>query len=286
MQYMMYYQYIYLYNILSKKFRWVRLSSFSLISKPCTRFRRPWCRDILDGKKRCTWKMYRQLSRTDRQNSIVKSPGQNPDLMSRLTNACIRLLHQRWRSPTRPVKHTSAWLWQMRGRSCADVFHSFHWIEGSEERTAVVYKVRFGMVGTCLAGPYLAGPYLAGPYLAEPYLAGPHKVGTCKVGTCKVGTRKVGFCKVWTCKVGTCKVEVCEDRHRGHAWVINPPDKILRSKAIAARYRDICVWYLSATSLLWARESPPNNAFGHYGRVSVSKIMFVWIIKFRHSISK
>ena len=46
-------QYMFLYNILTTKFRWVRLSPFSLSSKPCTRFRRLWCRDTLGGRKRC-----------------------------------------------------------------------------------------------------------------------------------------------------------------------------------------------------------------------------------------
>ena len=118
-QYMMYYisQYMFLYNILSMKFRWVRQSPFSLSSKSRTRFRRLWCRDILGGRKRCrrwvaTEMHLKNLSSalSHRSSKLVKSPGHNPALMLRLMNAFIRPLTSRWRSPTRPAKRTSDWL--------------------------------------------------------------------------------------------------------------------------------------------------------------------------------
>ena len=96
---MMYYQYLFLYNILSMKFRWVRLSPFSLSSKPCTRFRRLWCRDILGGRKRCRGWVSTEMhlnnlssALSHRSSKLVKSPGQNPALMLRLMNACNRPL--------------------------------------------------------------------------------------------------------------------------------------------------------------------------------------------------
>ena len=188
-QYMMYYQYMFLYNILSMKFRWVRLSPFSLSSKPCTRFRRLWCRDILGGRKRCRgcvstemhlknlssalcckkfkwprrleeihWRaavaglglakaisQVSQVSRTDRQNSWSRLD-RTPLWCSVWWMPLFDLLHRRWRSPTRPVKRMSAWLWQMRGRSCADFSHSFHWIQGSEEHTASVRTTRVHLI--------------------------------------------------------------------------------------------------------------------------------------------
>ena len=95
----MYYQYMFLYNILSMKFRWVRLSPFSLSSKPCTRFRRLWCRDILGGRKRCRGWVSTELhlknlssALSHRSSKLLKSPGQNPALMLRLMNACNRPL--------------------------------------------------------------------------------------------------------------------------------------------------------------------------------------------------
>ena len=90
---------MFLYNILSMKFCWVRLSPFSLSSKPCTRFRRLWCRDILRERKRCrgwvsTEMHFKNLSSalSHRSSKLVKSPGQNPASMLRLMNAFIRPL--------------------------------------------------------------------------------------------------------------------------------------------------------------------------------------------------
>ena len=86
---------MFLYNILSTKFRWVRLSPFSLSSKPCTRFRRLWCRDTLGGRKRCRGWVSTEMhlnnlssALSHRSSKLVKSLGQNPALMLRLMNAC------------------------------------------------------------------------------------------------------------------------------------------------------------------------------------------------------
>ena len=77
----------------------LQLSPFSLSSEPCTRFQRLWCRDILGGRKRCrgwvsTEMHLKNLSSalSHRSSKLVKSPGQNPALMLRLMNACIRPL--------------------------------------------------------------------------------------------------------------------------------------------------------------------------------------------------
>ena len=160
-QYMMYYQYMFLYNILSMKFHWIRLSPFSLSSKPCTRFRRLWCRDILGGRKWCRGWVSTEMHLKNLSSALSHRSSKLMtrafvtvltvrSIVARLSNSTLQLQwsgldrsplwcsiwwmpafnlsHQHWRSPTRPVKRTLAWLWQMRRRSCADFSHSFHWI--------------------------------------------------------------------------------------------------------------------------------------------------------------